>query len=164
MTTVIDAVTLLQLNRLVIFNSSMPSSAGLREFAFMETRMEHVENLFKSGIEEIERLLTTKTVVGDPIVIEGKTLIPLVSVGFGFGAGGGTGGVPKKKDGKQLEGVGGGTGGGAGIKPVAVIVVDENGVRLDPIKGGTTSVLEKAFDTFACRGKKKEEEKQSDES
>lgn len=120
--------------------------------------MEEIEKLFKTAIDEIERLLNTKTVVGEPMVIEGKTLIPLVSLGFGFGAGGGMGKAPKSKDQKSLEGLGGGTGGGGGIKPVGIIVIDEDGVRFDPVKGGTTSVLEKAVEVFAAsRGAKQDD-------
>ena len=51
--------------------------------------MEIVENLVKTTLGEIEKVLSTRTVVGEPITIEGATLIPLISVGFGFGAGGG---------------------------------------------------------------------------
>ena len=120
--------------------------------------MEEIEKLFKTAVEEIERLLNTKTVVGEPIVIEGTTLIPLVSLGFGFGAGGGTGSGPRAKGEKTLEGVGGGTGGGGGIKPVGLIVVDESGVRFEPVKGGTTSVLEKAVEAFAAGRSKKEDD------
>ena len=47
------------------------------------------ENLFEKTIGEIERMLSTKTVVGDPISVDGYSLIPLVSVGFGFGVGAG---------------------------------------------------------------------------
>lgn len=126
--------------------------------------MEEIEKLFKTGIDEIERLLNTKTVVGEPMVIEGKTLIPLVSLGFGFGAGGGTGTAPQRKEDKQVEGLGGGTGGGGGIKPVAIIIVDESGVRLETVKGGTSSVLEKAVDAFAARGKKKKKREAGEES
>ena len=60
--------------------------------------MEDVEKMFKSAIEEIERMLSTKRVVGEPITVDGNTLIPLVSVGFGFGAGGGSGMCPAKAD------------------------------------------------------------------
>ncbi len=70
--------------------------------------MQEVDSLVKTTMGEIEKLLTYKTVVGDPINIDGKTLIPLVSVGFGFGAGGGTGKAAQKQ---QQEGTGGGTGG-----------------------------------------------------
>lgn len=97
-----------------------------------------VEKLFGTAVNEIERMLNSKTVVGDPITIEENTLIPLVSVGFGFGVGGGEGADPKK-----CSGTGGGTGGGGGIKPVALIVINKDEVRIEPIKGGTASVLEK---------------------
>ena len=48
--------------------------------------MADVEQIAKTTLEEIERLLNTKTVVGEQISVEGATLIPLVSFGFGFGA------------------------------------------------------------------------------
>lgn len=100
--------------------------------------MMDVEKLFETAVNEIERLLNTKTVVGDPITIEDNTLIPLISVGFGFGVGGGEG----TEQGK-CGGTGGGTGGGGGVKPVALIVINKDGVCVEPIKGGTASVLEK---------------------
>lgn len=111
--------------------------------------MQDVEKLFQTLVGEIERLLNTKSVVGDPIEVGGKTVIPLVSLGFGFGAGSGTGNAPKSKADRDLEGMAGGGGGGGGIKPVGVIVVDDEGVRFDPVKGGTASVLERAVDALA---------------
>lgn len=104
--------------------------------------MENIEKLFDKAVNEIERMLNTKTVVGEPITIEGNTLIPLVNVGFGFGVGGGEGTEPKKGSGH-----GGGTGGGGGVKPVALIIVNKDGVRMEPIKSGTASVLEKVAET-----------------
>ena len=35
-----------------------------------------------------------------------------------------------------------------GVKPVAVLIINEEGVRLEPIKSGTTSVLEKVAETI----------------
>ncbi len=105
--------------------------------------MEDIENLFDKAVSEIERMINTKTVVGEPITIEGNTLIPLVSVGFGFGVGGGEG-----KDPKSGAGHGGGTGGGGGVKPVALVIINEQGVRVEPIKSGTASVLEKVAETI----------------
>jgi uncharacterized spore protein YtfJ len=107
--------------------------------------MEDVEKLVKTAMGEIERMLSTKTVVGEPIIIEGNTLIPLVSIGFGFGAGDGTG---QMKASEAREGTGGGTGGGGGVKPVALVIINQDGVRLEPIKGSTTSVLEKVVETI----------------
>ncbi len=96
--------------------------------------MEEVEKLFKSSTEEMEKLLSSKSVVGEPMVVDGHTIVPLLSLGFGFGAGGG-GGKGKKGDGQDGEGSGGGTGGGGGVKPVAVIIISKDGVRVEPIQG-----------------------------
>jgi len=107
--------------------------------------MEVVQNLVKTTLEEIEKVLTTRTVVGEPITIEGTTLIPLISIGFGFGAGGGEGKGEAKQKG---EGSGGGTGGGAGVKPIAVIIIDKEGTRVEPIRGGLSTAIEKIGETI----------------
>lgn len=99
--------------------------------------MNDMENLFSKAVNEIERILNTKTVVGDPMTVDGNTLIPLISVGFGVGSGEGT--DPKK-------GAGGGTGGGGGVKPVALIIVNKDGVRVEPIKGAAASLVDKIAD------------------
>ncbi len=103
--------------------------------------MNDIENLFGKAIGEIERMLNTKTVVGEPIKVEGKTLIPLISVGFGFCVGAGEGTDPKKG-----AGSGGGTGAGGGVKPVALIVIDEHGVRVETVKGNAASLVDKIAD------------------
>ena len=105
--------------------------------------MDSIENLFDKAVGEIERMLNTKTVVGEPITVEGNTLIPLVNVGFGFGVGSGEGTEAEKGSGH-----GGGTGGGGGVKPVALVVVNGKGVQVEPIKSGTASVLEKVAETI----------------
>jgi len=104
-----------------------------------------VEDLVKTTLGEIEKVLSTRTVVGEPITVEGVTLIPLISVGFGFGAGGGEGKGEAKQKG---EGVGGGTGGGAGVKPIAMVIIDKEGVRIEPIKGGMATAIEKIGETI----------------
>ena len=101
--------------------------------------MEDAKDLLKTSLAELEKVLSSRSVVGEPIQINGNTIIPLTSVGFGFGAGGGSGKPPK---GEAGEGAGAGTGGGGGIRPVAVLVVNKDGVRLEPVKGGTASALE----------------------
>ena len=89
-----------------------------------------VEELMKTVTEEIANMISTKTVVGEHITIEDKTIIPVTKVSFGFGSGGGEG---KAKSGD--EGFGGGGGGGASIEPIAFIVVSKDGVQLLSIKG-----------------------------
>jgi uncharacterized spore protein YtfJ len=106
-----------------------------------EVIMSDIENLFGKAIGEIERMLNTKTVVGDPITVDGNTLIPLISVGFGFGVGSGEGNDPKKG-----AGTGGGAGGGGGVKPIALIIINKDGVRVETVKGGAASIVEKIAD------------------
>jgi len=127
--------------------------------------MAEVESVVKTTLEEIEKVLSTKTVVGEPITIEGNTLIPLISIGFGFGAVAGTG-MGKKQKG---EGSGAGTGGGAGVKPVAVIIINKEGVKIEPIMGSMATAIErigeavpKSIEKFVAQWwerKKEEEEK-----
>jgi len=107
--------------------------------------MDDVEKLVKTTLGEIEKVLDSKTVVGEPIVIEGTTLIPLMSVGFGFAAGGGSG---KGETKEATEGGGSGSGGGAGLRPIAIIVIDKDGVRIEPIKGGMATAIEKLSETI----------------
>ena len=102
--------------------------------------MEPIENLLKTTLAEVERLLNTRTVVGDPITVEGNTIIPLVAVGFGFGGGGGSG---KGQKTGNLEGLGGGSGGGGGVKPVAVVIINKDGVRVEPVRRGAATMIEK---------------------
>jgi len=105
--------------------------------------MEDVNKLLKTAVEDIERVLNSKTVIGDPITVEGATIIPLVSIGFGFGAGGAS-----RKPTSETEDVAGGTGAGGGVKPVAVVVVTKDSVKLQSLSGGgTLSILEKVVDT-----------------
>ena len=107
--------------------------------------MEEVDSLVKTTLGEIEKVLSTKTVVGEPITIQGATLIPLISVGFGFGAAGGSGRGEAKQKG---EGAGGGTAGGAWVKPIAVVIVDKQGIRIEPIRGGLTTAIERIGETI----------------
>ena len=126
--------------------------------------MEETQNLVKTSMEEIRGVLSAERVVGEPIVVGGNTIIPLVSVGFGFGVGAGTGkGGTEKETG---EGTGGATGGGGGVKPVALIIVNEDGVRFEAVKGAVSSLAESVSDLVvkvmekraAGEGEGKEEE------
>jgi len=97
-----------------------------------------VEALLRDTAAELNKLQSTKNVLGDPIERDGATVIPIVSFGFGFGAGGQPGGK---------TGDGGSTDGGGGIKPVGAIIFDENGPRVEGIKrvaAGLTDVIRDA--------------------
>lgn len=102
--------------------------------------MEDLDKLIKTTLGEVEKVLSSKTVVGEPIHIGETTLIPLFSIGFGFGAGGGSSKGEEKQSG---QGSGSAAGGGAGVRPIAVIIIDKDGTRIEPIKGAMAAALEK---------------------
>lgn len=95
--------------------------------------MADVDQLLKTSVGELDRLLNAKNVLGAPIEKDGVTIIPLVSYGFGFGAGGGS---------DQKKGQGGGTGGAGGIKPVGAIIIDKDGARVEGIKSAMTNLVD----------------------
>ena len=87
-----------------------------------------VSELIKNVMKELESVMQTKTVVGDPITAGDYTVIPVSKVSFGFGAGGG--GADEKKKGRSGEGVGGGW----SIEPLAFFVLGKEGARLYSLK------------------------------
>ncbi|NLL90166.1 MAG: sporulation protein YtfJ [Dehalococcoidales bacterium] len=127
--------------------------------------MEDLERLVKTTMTEIERLVNTRTLVGDPIVVGDNTLIPLISVGFGFGAGFNSGISTNKQKGEMS---GAASGGGAGIKPVAVIVASSEGVKLERVTSSVSGAIDKITDMAPkviekivdVREEKKEEKKE----
>jgi uncharacterized spore protein YtfJ len=70
------------------------------------------EDMLKSTAEELRESLQPDHVMGKPVDLGDKIVIPVTRFGFGFGAGGCTG--------KEC---GQGSGGGAGIEPVALIIL-----------------------------------------
>jgi uncharacterized spore protein YtfJ len=77
-------------------------------------------------------------VFGEPVVNGDTTVIPCseVVIGMGMGSGGG----PVDDNGNQT-GSGSGGGGGARSRPVAAIIVTQDGVRVEPIFDLTKIVL-----------------------
>jgi uncharacterized spore protein YtfJ len=67
-----------------------------------------------------------KTVYGDPISADGKTIVPVAKVRYGFGGGSG------RKAGEQGQ-EGGGGGGGFVAHPVGYIEFTSSGTRYVPI-------------------------------
>lgn len=116
---------------------------------------EQLQSLVKSTVDEIQKVVGSCSLVGTPQVVGDTTLIPVTSTGFWF-AGGGTHGEKKDKEGKEGEKYG--TGGGASIKPIAMVIIDATGTRVESIKG-IASTVEAIADKIpemvtAIRGKK----------
>jgi uncharacterized spore protein YtfJ len=85
--------------------------------------------LLQSLKENILGQAGVKTIYGEPISAQGKTVIPVAKVAYGYGAGAGTGGVGNS----SAQGEGGGGGCGVCAMPVGVIEVSDQGTRFVPI-------------------------------
>ena len=99
----------------------------------------NIAELIKNTLKEAQELMTSKTVVGEPIKTDTHTVIPVSKVMFGFGGGGAEG------DKKGKKGNGQGVGGGWSIEPVAFVVVGEDGAKLMTI-GDKESLTGKLMD------------------
>ena len=100
-------------------------------------------------LDEVVNTMSTRTVVGEPMELQGVTLVPIINIAFGFGAGGGEG-----PGGQQGSGSGGG--GGARMKVAGVLVVKDGDVKFLPTTG--SGAWEKLLDSvpdllFKAKGK-----------
>jgi uncharacterized spore protein YtfJ len=68
-----------------------------------------------------------KSVYGDPIETQEKTIIPMAKVAYGLGAGGAQG------EKNEEEGSAGGGGGGVASKPIGVIEITKEETRFIPV-------------------------------
>jgi len=84
----------------------------------------NIAELIKNTLKEAQELMSSRTVVGEPIKTDTHTVIPVSRVMFGFGGGGGEGNE------KNNTTTGQGVGGGWSIEPVAFVVVGEDGAKL----------------------------------
>jgi uncharacterized spore protein YtfJ len=95
-------------------------------------------------MEKLFAVARSEAVYSQPFEAEGQTVITAsevsVGMGFGFGSGGGADGASEREaqeeaEGDQVAGAGGGGGGGGYSmgRPVAAIIINANGVRVEPI-------------------------------
>jgi uncharacterized spore protein YtfJ len=85
-----------------------------------------------ADVADPARVFSAPVVVGEFTIITASE----VGAGLGFGYGGGGGGdVRAEPDSKQANGfgMGGGGGGGSMARPVAVIAIGPDGVRVEPV-------------------------------
>ena len=84
-----------------------------------------IEGIMGVTMEKIRQLVDANTIIGEPITVDGATIIPISRVTFGFASGGSDVGA---KTNKQM--FGGGTGGGVTITPMAFLIVRNGDVKL----------------------------------
>lgn len=86
--------------------------------------------LSQAIVEQISTVLNADNVLGEPVIVQGKTIIPVVCMGFGFGSG----------RGRMEMHAGSGGGGGGMVMPVSMMVISQD---------GQISVLEARKNQFA---------------
>ena len=79
----------------------------------------NLDNSIEKTLNEIQKVMNTKSIVGTPIDADDKLIIPISKTSLGFGVG-----VADNK-GTNETGIGG-TGGGGSIDPVALLIVYKN--------------------------------------
>ena len=99
-----------------------------------------IKDILTNISERLQKAATVKTVYGDPVTAEGKTIIPVARVRYGFGGGGGRQGgegVPVEGGG-EAEGTGGG--GGVEVSPVGYIEITSQGSEFVSFEEGKRAI------------------------
>lgn len=113
--------------------------------------------LRKQIFEEFKQMITTESVIGQPIYLGDATIVPFVDVSFGFGTG------AAGADGKTTGGAGGGK-----MTPTAVLILKGERIELFSIKnaaatGTVDKVLNMVPEVISHFKKKKEEKAEAKE-
>lgn len=87
-----------------------------------------IKNIMDVTMDKLRAMVDANTIIGDPIVVDGVTLIPVSKVSFGLATGGSD--FPSKT---QSGLFGGGGGAGVTVSPVAFIAVSDGNVRMMPV-------------------------------
>ncbi len=82
-----------------------------------------LQDILKNISDRLEGSADVQRVYGEPIIAEGRTIIPVAKVRYGFGGGFGEG------EGNEDAGQGGGGGGGIEVTAIGVLEVTAEGTR-----------------------------------
>lgn len=93
-----------------------------------------VQALISESMSKIHEMTDADTVMGNPVTVDGATIIPVSKISYGF-AGGGTD-LPTKTD---KECFGGGSGAGVTIQPLGFLVISDGDVRFLQINLDTST-------------------------
>lgn len=94
-----------------------------------------IKSIMEVTMEKLRAMVDTNTIIGNPMVVDGITLIPVSKASFGVATGGSD--FPSKT---QQGLFGGGGGAGVTITPVAFIAVNDGNVKMLPVYNDVTAV------------------------
>lgn len=98
-----------------------------------------IKNIMDATLEKLKGMINADIITGNPIEVNGITLIPVSKVAYGLATGGSDFAT---KSSAQVFGGGGGA--GVTVSPIAFIVVNGNDVKMLPVYNELTTV-EKAI-------------------
>lgn len=107
-----------------------------------------LKQVIDATLENLKNIMSTDTVIGEPItVMEDTVIIPVSKVSVGFTSGG------VDFDGKRTDNkhFGGGNGAGMSVSPIAFLVVTKNGVELLNINKESSNTLADTVSEFISK-------------
>ena len=107
-----------------------------------------LKQVIDATLENLKNIMSTDTVIGEPItVMEDTVIIPVSKVSVGFTSGG------VDFDGKRTDNkhFGGGNGAGMSVSPIAFLVVTKNGVELLNINKESSNSLADTVSQFITK-------------
>ena len=97
-----------------------------------------IQAILDTTMDKLKAMVNADVITGDPIVVDGLTLIPVSKVAYGIATGGSDFAT------KNQQGLfGGGSGAGVTVSPIAFMVSKDGNVKMVPIYNELTT-LEKA--------------------
>lgn len=106
-----------------------------------------ISEIMETTMEKIKTMVDANTIIGDKIVVDDVTIIPISKLSFGFASGATD--FAGKNNGSQVFAGGGGA--GASINPVGFLVVKNGDVSMLPIshiETATSKVIDMLPETF----------------
>lgn len=102
-----------------------------------------LSDMMQDAMGKVREMVDSNTIVGQPITVDGVTLIPISKVSFGFGGGGGEFSGKANAPEKNLSA---GVGAGVKINPVAFLIVKDGSVRMMPVAVPATGAVDRLIE------------------
>lgn len=122
-----------------------------------------ITEMIEQLADDLKSYASTSSIFGEPIEVQGATVIPVSKMSVGYGGGGGEGEEASSGD----KGGGGGAGGGVKIEPAALIIAQDGEVSVVPIKAKDSKfdsligMIPEAVEKFSKGNDENEEESET---
>ena len=100
----------------------------------------NLPNMLQDTISKIREMVDVNNVIGEPITVDGVTIIPVSKVSVGFGGGGSD--FARNASAGELP-FGGGVGGGVKVNPICFLIVKDGNVRMMPVAAPASTTADR---------------------